>query len=139
VTIHGLGDLPEEPVRRALDLREGDAFSTATLESAQRAALELGVFSAVDVEPDLSNENADVVPVTVRVVPTKLRTVRVGGGTELDVIRTDVHLTLGWEHRNFLGGLRRFSVHIRPGIVLYPTKLPDLEMPNRFLPESKAR
>ena len=139
VTIQGLGDLPEEPVRRALDLREGDDYSTATLESAQRAAVELGVFSAVDVEPDLSNENADVVPVTVRVVPTKLRTVRVGGGTELDVIRTDVHLTLGWEHRNFLGGLRRFSVHLKPGLVLYPTKLPDLDVPNRFLPESKAR
>lgn len=139
ITVEGLDELPEDPVRRALNLRPGDPYSTATLESAQRAALDLGVFSSVEVDPDLTDPNAEIVPVRVHVVPTKLRTLRLGGGTELDVIRTDIHLNLGWEHRNFIGGLRRFSVDIKPGIVLYPTKLPDLALPTRYLPESKAR
>lgn len=139
ITIEGLGDLPEEPVRRALALREGARYSSAQLDSAQRAALDLGVFSAVEAQPDLSQPGAEIVPVKVSVVPTKLRTLRLGGGTELDVIRTDVHLNLGWEHRNFLGGMRRFSVDLKPGIVFYPTKLPDLALPTRYLPESKAR
>lgn len=139
VTIEGLGDLPEKPVRRALAIRSNAEYSTATLESAQRAALNLGVFSSVEVVPDLSNPDAEVVNVTVRVAPTKLRAVRLGGGIELDVLKTDLHLTTGWEDRNFLGGLRRFSIDVKPGVVLFPTKLPKLEKPTHWLPEEKAR
>src|SRR6266511_3225972 len=44
LTVTGLGDLPEKPVRRALDLSEGELYSTSKLESARRAILALGVF-----------------------------------------------------------------------------------------------
>ncbi|MET0593649.1 MAG: POTRA domain-containing protein [Polyangiaceae bacterium] len=139
ITIDGLGPLPESPVRRALDLKEGELYSTAKLASAKRAVLGLGVFSDAEVAPDLANANADVVPVRVVVTPSELRTVKLGGGIELDVVKAGIHGLTGWEDRNFLGGLRRFNVDVRPGIVLYPTRLPKLPPPTDVLLEARAR
>jgi len=139
VTINGLGPLPEAPVRRALDLSDGELYSTAKLESAKLAILSLGVFSEAVVEPDLSQPGSPVVPVTVTVTPSELRSVKLGGGVELDSTRTGFHLLTGWEDRNFLGGLRRFNIELRPGIVLYPTRLPTLQKPTDVLPEARLR
>jgi outer membrane protein assembly factor BamA len=139
VRIEGLGSVPEAPVRRALDLAQGQPYSLSQIEAARRAALELGVFSSVDVEQDLGQPDAAAVPIVVRVVPSQLRAVKLGVGAELDMIRTDAHLTTGWEDRNFLGGLRRLSIDDRPGLVLYPTRLPDFPKPVALLPENRAR
>ena len=137
ITLEGLGSLPEEPVRRALNLSEGEVYSTRSLESAQKALIDLGVFGSVDVQPDLHDPGEERVPIRVILEPSQLRAVRVGGGLELDVIKTDFHLAFGWEDRNFLGGLRRLSADFRPGVVAYPTHLPDLQLPSRLLPEER--
>jgi outer membrane protein insertion porin family/translocation and assembly module TamA len=139
VTVTGLGPLPEAPVRRALDLTEGEVYSTTKLVAAKRAVLMLGVFSDAEVAPDLERADSDVVPVRVVVTPSELRTVKLGGGIELDVVRAGVHGLTGWEDRNFLGGMRRFNVDLRPGIVLYPTRLPKLPPPTDVLLEARAR
>jgi outer membrane protein assembly factor BamA len=146
----GLDKIPEQPVRRAAKLRPGHAFSTEDLESAQQALLELGVFSDVDIAwtpskaeakglPPKNEKGEPVVDVVVRVTPSLLRTLRLGGGGEMDVIRTDLHATVGWEDRDFFGGLRRFSINVKPGVVLFPTVLPTLKAPTRLLPEERAR
>ena len=57
----------------------------------------------------------------------------------MDSQRTDVHVVAGWEDRNFLGGLRKFLVEFVPGVVVYPTRLPDLEAPERLLPQARLR
>jgi outer membrane protein insertion porin family/translocation and assembly module TamA len=44
----------------------------------------------------------------------------------------------GWEDRNFLGGLRRFSVEARPGLVFYPTRI-ITPTPSNILPEVSLR
>lgn len=141
VHIEGLGDVPEAPVRRALDIEPGTPYSTASIESAQQALLELGVFSQVRIDPmlDPSNENETVIPLRVSVRPARLRGVQLGGGVQIDALRADVHLLAGWEHRNFLGGLRRFTVQFRPGVALYPTRVPDFQAPTNLLPEEKLR
>jgi outer membrane protein assembly factor BamA len=139
VSITGLGPLAEAPVRRALELEEGELYSTAKLESAKRAVLALGVFSEAELEPDLSHPSSPVVPVKVVVTPSELRAVKFGGGIELDVVRTDVHALAGWEDRNFLGGLRRFTVDLRPALIFYPTRLPRLRPPEELLLEARAR
>ncbi|HKQ70475.1 MAG TPA: POTRA domain-containing protein, partial [Polyangiaceae bacterium] len=139
VTIDGLGPIPEKPVRRALDLSEGSLYSAAKLDAARRAILELGVFADAEVAPDLTHPESRKVAVTVRVVPSDLRVIKVGGGIELDTLRTDWHLLTGWEDRNFLGGLRRLTIDLRPGLVLYPTAINNLQMPTKILPEARAR
>ncbi|HEV8247032.1 MAG TPA: BamA/TamA family outer membrane protein, partial [Polyangiaceae bacterium] len=143
VRIEGLAAIPEAPVRRALDLRSGDPYSTAELEDAERALLDLGVFGSVKVEPELGtaapDQQPERVPIRVRVEPARLHSVHVGGGIQADVLKTDVHLTAGWEDRNFLGGLRRFQVEVVPGVVLYPTRIGSFETPERLLPEGRVR
>jgi outer membrane protein assembly factor BamA len=141
ITVEGLESLPLEPVLRALDIREGAVYSATALEHAQQAALDLGVFSSVTVTPERSDPPPPdrAVPLIVRVTPTRLRSVIAGGGLELDVIKTDLHVTGGWTNDNLFGGLRRFDVEFRPGLALYPTRLPDLEKPTDFLPEERLR
>jgi outer membrane protein insertion porin family/translocation and assembly module TamA len=80
-----------------------------------------------------------VVPVLVKLEPSRLHTVRVGAGLEFDALKTDLHGLIGWESKNFFGGLRTFSVEFRPGVVLYPTRVNNLVAPNKLLPEERLR
>ena len=141
VRIEGLGELPEAPVRRALDFSPNDVFSTTDVENAQQAVLNLGTFSSVEITPDLAEpppENG-VVPLLVRLQPQKLKSVLLGGGIELDSIRAEAHLHLGWEHKNLFGGFRHFMVDFKPGFDLYPTRLPTFNKPTAVLPEERLR
>jgi len=141
VRIEGLEKIPEGPVRRALNLKPGEPYSLSDLEAARQAVLDLGVFSAVTIEPDLPPDagEPDVMPLLVKVEVTKLRSVHLGGGVEIDSLKSEIHATAGWEDRNFLGGFRRFQVEAVPGVVLYPTHLPNLKAPRRLLPEGRLR
>jgi outer membrane protein assembly factor BamA len=141
VTIDGLGDLPSKPVYRALDIEPGEPYSEATTDAAIQAVLDLGVFASVNIEPELTEppRRDRVVPIKVKVEPSRLRRIRAGGGVEFDALKTDVHGIFGWEHRNFLGGLRTFSVNFKPGVVLYPLRVNNIELPNRVLPEERLR
>ena len=162
IHIEGLGNIPEEQIRRTLRLEPGDVYSISELESAERALLDLGVFSAVSVQPDLSQRTSvrasdverakgevaggegtggviNTVPIHVEVQRSRFRSVHLGGGLQIDSQRTDLHLVAGWEDRNFLGGLRNFLIEFVPGAVIYPTRLPDLETPERLLPQARLR
>jgi outer membrane protein insertion porin family/translocation and assembly module TamA len=134
-------EIPESSVRRAVQIREGALYSTAKMASAQDALVALAVFSAVDIVPTLPDPPPanGVVPLTVRLEPTRLREVKLGGGAEFDVFKTDLHLLAGWEDHNFLGGLRDLSVQIKPGVVLYPTRIDNLARPTVPILEEHLR
>ncbi len=134
-------EIPEAPLRRAIDIREGSTYSTAEIDSATQALLDLEVFSAVEITPTLPQPppaNA-VVPLTVKVEPIRLRQITLGGGIELDEIKTDLHAVAGWEDHNFLGGLRDFEVTFKPGAVLYPVRIDNFNGPVKPLPEERLR
>ena len=141
ITIVGLGKVPEEPVRRALDLTEGKPYSRSELDLAERALLDLNVFSSVVITPTLDEDGAHednpTVPIKVTVEPSKLKAIHLGGGAQFDSLQSDLHLVAGWEHRNFLGGLRSISFEAKPGVVLYPTRVPTFETPRELLPKLK--
>jgi outer membrane translocation and assembly module TamA len=132
-------EIPEAPLRRAIAIKEGEPYSTARVDAATQALLDLSVFAVVTVAPDLSHPETNVVPLRVHVEPSSLRQIRLGGGIELDEIKTELHLIGGWEDHNFLGGLRDFSVEFVPGIVFYPTRINNFVAPNNFFPEEKLR
>lgn len=138
IRIEGLAGLPEGQVRAALGVVPGERYSTAKLESGRRALLELGVFSSVEYVIDLDDTGAEV-PVLFKVAPAPLRTVAFGGGLQADVLQTDVHGVASFDHQNFLGGLRRLTVQVRPGVVLFPTNLQNLLPPSRVLPQVQSR
>ena len=148
ITIEGLDpdadgprkqEIPEAPLRRAIDIKEGEEYSTDKLDYAAQALLDLEVFAAVRVTPDVSNPATRIVPVKISVEPSKLKQVRLGGGIEFDELKTEIHGLAGWEDHNFLGGLRDFSVDFTPGVVLYPTRVDNLQAPDRLFPEEKLR
>jgi outer membrane protein insertion porin family/translocation and assembly module TamA len=132
-------EIGEPALRRAIDIQPGTPYSTAKLDSAVQALLDLGVFSAVDIEPDLGHPETRVVPLKVHLEPTRLREVRLGGGLEFDEIKSELHALMGWEDRNFLGGLRDFKVDLKPGIVLFPTRIDDIVAPNHVFPEERLQ
>ena len=140
VTLEGLGEIPEGPVRDTLMIREGDVYSTSEVEDAQKALVNLGVFSSVEIQEDRSRPESAVVPITVRMREAKLRTVRLGGGGRFDSLRLSAHLRAGWEDRNFLGGMRRLSIEARPGLTFFPTRLTTpILAPTKVLPEFRGR
>jgi outer membrane protein insertion porin family/translocation and assembly module TamA len=148
ITIEGLDadtagprpqEIPEAPLRRTVEIREGQPYSTSRIDTATRALLDLEVFAAVTAAPDVSKPETRVVPVRFQVEPTKLRQLRLGGGVELDEIKTELHLLAGWEDHDFFGGLRDFSVDFRPGVVFYPTRIDDLVAPSSVFPEERLR
>lgn len=134
-------EIPESVMRRAIDIEEGEPYSTQAIEDATKALLDLEVFSSVEIQPDLPDPPPPdhVVPLKVRVEPNRLRHLRLGGGVEFDQLKTDLHGLVGWEDKNFLGGLRSFRVDFKPGVVLYPLRLDHIVTPTRLLPEERLR
>ena len=144
ITIEGLGSLPEEPVRRALEIEAGtSATRPSALDAAQQALLDLGVFSSVvDTSRSAPNRRLPTAscPSSSTCAASKLRSVRLGGGVELDVIKTDVHATAGWTDQNFLGGMRHFEADFRPGLRPLPdARCPICSRPIGCLPEERFR
>ena len=138
VTFEGLGELPESTVRQIFGVREGERYSSEDLDEGKQALLDLGVFGSVDVVTDLSNmETTHIVPVVVKAQRSKIRAFLAGGGVELDQLKTDVHVQVGWQNGNFLGGLRKLDLRFKPGIVLYPTRIDNLELPTNPLYEHR--
>jgi outer membrane protein insertion porin family/translocation and assembly module TamA len=138
VKFEGLGELPEGPVRRIFGIEEGKLYSSEDVDEGRQALLDLGVFASVDVVQDLEEfGRSRTVPITVRAQPSKIRALLVGGGVELDSLKTDGHLQLGWQSGNFFGGLRKLDLRYKPGIVLYPTRFPDLAAPTDPLYEHR--
>jgi outer membrane protein insertion porin family/translocation and assembly module TamA len=138
VKFEGLGDLPPDNVRRIFGIEEGRRYSSQELAEGRQALLDLGVFASIDVVEDLDEfARSQVVPITVKAQPAKLRALLLGGGIELDALKTDAHVQAGWTNSNFLGGLRKLDLRYKPGIVLYPTRFPTLLPPTNPLYEHR--
>jgi outer membrane protein assembly factor BamA len=132
-------EIGEAPLLRAMNIDPGDPYSTEAIDEATRALLDLEVFSAVTIEPQLTQPPPanPVVALVVKAEPTRLREVRLGFGAEFDEIKTDLHLISAWENHNFLGGLRDLTITFQPGTVLYPTRLGNYVLPNKPLLEER--
>ncbi len=141
IAITGHGDLPERPLYAAIDIKPGERFSTDALESAQVALTDTGVLGSVSLEvyrspPDKPPRTE--VPIRFLVQRTALRAIQVGGGAEIGG-RVEAHVLTAWEHKNFLGDLRRFAVGARTGVVFYPWQLTDWTRDVRPLPDIRTQ
>jgi outer membrane protein assembly factor BamA len=137
IRIIGLKDIPEGPVRDSLLLREGQPYSLEDIEDARDQLVNLGVFTSVSIEQDKSDAAQARVPLTVRVEEASLRTVRAGLGARVDQLEVTSTVRVGWEDRNFLGGMRRFQVDTRPGLTYFPTRFGNLVAPTHVLPHNR--
>lgn len=137
--IVGNGEISEALLRARLGFERGERYSAARLEAARTELAELGVFDSFEVRPELDGMPSDraEVPITVSLQPSKLRSVMLGVGAQVGS-QVEAHGTVGWEDRNLLGGLRTLSVELRPGVVLFPSRIDNLfsRAPSTLVPQA---
>jgi translocation and assembly module TamA len=103
-----------------LAVKEGRPYNDADIEEAQRRVFGLGVFATIHLAPGEPDESTARVPVRVIVREGPMRTLRLGGGARADMIRNEARLVGDWSHRDFLGGMRRLSIHAEAGWAFLP-------------------
>jgi len=133
------GKFPEAPVRAVTMLHKGQLYRESALEDAQRSIYALGAFSSVTVRGDLADSTGAEVPVVVELEARRESEILLGAGIMsgsstgnaadegISVPQWDVHLLGSYEHRNFVGGLRRFRIEEKPRLLFlgpFPTN-PD--------------
>ncbi|MDQ3337044.1 MAG: BamA/TamA family outer membrane protein [Myxococcota bacterium] len=84
-------------VKNRFEFRTGDTFSTAALEATQKSLYEMGRFSTVHIEPDLSGDQR-VIPVKIVVTHGGRGELRLGGGGGYDSIAPEVRVRGGISH-----------------------------------------
>jgi len=121
--------VPTAPVLAVTKLKPGQTYHESDLEDAQRAIYALGSFSAVTVRGDLEGKG-ELIDIVIELEPRRQSEILLGVGVMSGVLSTgpaadelvsvpqwDTHLSARYEHRNFLGGLRRLHVEERPRIM----------------------
>jgi translocation and assembly module TamA len=104
-----------------LAIAEGEVFSDRALAEAQRRVFGMGVFVVAKVAagpPDKPNQR---IPIAVEVREAPLRTLRVGGGVQIDQVRNEARLRLEWSHLDFWGGMRKLTFRAEAGWAFIPS------------------
>jgi translocation and assembly module TamA len=107
-----------EQVRLAIP--EGALYSEESLTEAQRRISNLGVFAAVKVTTAPPDPQTGRIDVLVETRQAPLHTLKLGAGFRLDQIRNEGRLIGEWTNRNFLGGMRRLTIHAEAGWAFIP-------------------
>lgn len=129
VSVETSADIPEAVVVQAAALNAGAPYSADEVDDAQQAVFALGVFSSVKMQERYVGDGSIV---DVVILAERGRLVRPSAGVGImsgtlrrvtsdeltSVPQWDVHLRLAYEHRNFLGGLRRLRIEERPRVIL---------------------
>lgn len=133
--------LPVSTIRSALNIDPGDRYSRRALVDGQQALFDLGVFGIARIE-EAPRPGGDV-DLNLTLSTARLWRLRLGGGLEYDSVRSNIHLVAAFEHRNALGGFRRFRIEARP--LFYFVNLSNLgggsnaeEAPFGFVPGVSA-
>jgi outer membrane protein assembly factor BamA len=138
IKVEGLKDLDEQKIRQLVGIKPGTQYSVEQIRIARATLFDLGVFSRAEVTPTLDDSSQDKIPLTVRVEESTFKDVTVGAGARLDLLRLAVVAQGSWTHRNFFGGLRKFTLSTRPGLTFFPTSIDYLRAPTALFPENFA-
>lgn len=109
VTFEGLGRIKEDYLRQWIGWDQGEPFQEDKLEAFQTNLSGTGLFTAVAVEPAGELDADGNVPITVRAVPGKTRSVGASLGYSTD---RGAAGRVFWEHRNLLGRDEDFRVSL---------------------------
>jgi outer membrane translocation and assembly module TamA len=106
-----------------LAIPEGKPFSDDLLDEAQRRVVAMGVFSSAKVTAGIADPTTQTIPVDVQVRESPFHTLRLGGGAHVDQVREEARLIGEWTNRDFLGGLRKLTIHVEAGWAFIPSLL----------------
>jgi translocation and assembly module TamA len=102
-------------------LRTGEWWDESRLAAARRRLADLGVFGAVRVARAEPDAQRGTIAVVIDLRAAKYQTLRAGPGLAFDPTRWDAEASVSWQHRNFLGDLRRLTLDLRGGYAWVPT------------------
>jgi outer membrane protein assembly factor BamA len=118
VRIAGEKAVLEDWIADAARLETGSPLRREDLQDAQRRLFDLGTFSVVTVEPDLSDPTRSDVPVRVKVTETRFRRLRLGVGFDYDsyvpIARTSARL----RDNNLFGALWKAELGAKVGLAV---------------------
>jgi translocation and assembly module TamA len=103
-----------------LAIPEGKLTSDEALDEAERRILGMGVFATVKVTAGDPDEATGRMPVLVNTHEAPFRTLRLGGGGRVDEVRNEARLIGEWTNRDFLGGMRKLTLHAEAGWAFIP-------------------
>ena len=101
-------------------IKAGDWYAESALNEAQGLVFQMGVFGAVKVNRGAPDRAEGTVPIVVDVREAPFRSARLGPGLGVDALRMQAYAVGEFTHRNFLGGLRRFSIRGKLGWAFLP-------------------
>jgi outer membrane protein assembly factor BamA len=117
--ITGNDKIPAWKLQRRVTWRDGEVFDPREVATTQGRLYDLGVFSSVKVAlPPQPTPTADV---DIAVRPGKLREIRAGGGVGAELLRQEARARFELVINNFLGGLRKLRLRVRPAYVVLPS------------------
>lgn len=119
IKVKGSGELPSHKIADMVLWNKGDIYDRRVVEDTRSRLLDVGAFSSVNIE--LPKTPSTQPPITVKVAPATLHELRLGGGLGVEQRRQEVRLSGQWTIHNFLGGLRRLSLRVRPAYVAIPS------------------
>jgi outer membrane protein insertion porin family/translocation and assembly module TamA len=130
VRVEGQGDdIEASAIIDVAAIREGQPYDQEVIADAEGAVYALGVFSSVRIEPEF-REGSDVADLVIKVRRGRTQRFRLGvgmlsgtlqhagSGETFDVPQWDVHLLAGYDHENFLGGMRKLRIEERPRLIM---------------------
>lgn len=124
VTVRGTRNVPPELVSSSIvfnartDRGRGDTFQLNQLRRSQQRIFETGLFSIVNIEPDLSDPTAEEVPVRVDVTEGRFRRLRVGAGVMFDYFTLGPRTNIEYQDLRFAGTNLQFDAKAGVGAVV---------------------
>ena len=117
--LEGQGRIPAWKLMHRVAWTPGETYTPDLLATTQGRLYDLGVFSSVRLE--LPPEPTPTPDVTIKLSPGKLRELKLGGGLGIDRDREEARLQLEWSFSNFLGGLRKLRLRVKPAFAVIPS------------------
>lgn len=111
VEIGGVNKIKPKFVQDTLMFEPGHPYKLAKLRDTQRALFDLGLFSLVSLQPDLSDPTNEEVPIRVHVTESRFRTFRVGLGGEYNGFQLSPRLLMTFDDVYMFGSL----LHLKTG------------------------
>ena len=150
ITIVGLdpdGDGPrpqeieEGPLRRAMNITEGNPYSTKDIDEATQALLDLEVFSAAQIDPELPQPPPSTPSSLSKSVSSRRSSARPGSASAPSSTRSRPTFTSSPAGRITTSSAvcAILSIDWQPGVVLYPLRIGDIETPKHPLLEERLK
>ncbi len=107
VAISGLESVEEEAVRRKIAWHEGDPFNGDLVDKLKKSLIASNLFAMVEVTTPAKPDGGDLVPVSIKLVERKHRTISAGINYTTD---EGIGGQVNWEDRNLTGRGDRLSL-----------------------------